>query len=84
MKNVSISLTTQHACAIESELATGDYASVSEVVRAALRAFFDRAPVPSEAQMLADFAEMQRGLAQGETLVDVQTARACLHDTLRG
>ena len=40
MRTLSVELTDQHAAAIEAELATGDYASASEVVRAALRSFF--------------------------------------------
>lgn len=70
MKNVSISLTDQHAAALEAEVASGDYASVSEVVRAALRDFLDRAPRPDEAQMLADFEEMQADIAAGAELLD--------------
>lgn len=61
MKNVSISLTDRHAAAIEAELASGDYASVSEVVRAALREFFDRAPGPRLHQIDADIARYRAG-----------------------
>lgn len=61
MKNVSISLTDQHAAAIEAELASGDYASVSEVVRAALREFLDRPVGPGLEQIDADIARYQAG-----------------------
>ena len=71
MKNVSISLTDRHAAAIEAELAAGDYASVSEVVRAALRDFFDRPIGPSLAQIEADIARYRAGT----TLHDVDEAR---------
>jgi len=46
MKNVSISLTDHHAAQIELEIAAGGYASVSEVIRAALRDYLDRPPGP--------------------------------------
>ena len=74
MKNVSISLTDQHAAALEAEIASGDYASLSEVVRAALREFFARSPGPDEAQMLDDFQEMQAGLERGDKLLDADEA----------
>ena len=61
MKNISISLTDQHAAAIDAELTSGDYASVSEVVRAALRDFFDRPFGPSLKQIDADIARYQAG-----------------------
>ena len=50
MRNVSISLTDKHAAYIEAEISAGDYASVSEVIRAALRNYFDDNPagVPQE------------------------------------
>ncbi len=71
MKNVSISLTDQHAAAIDAELASGDYASVSEVVRAALRDFLDRPSGPSLKQIDADIARYQAGT----TLHSVDEAR---------
>lgn len=61
MKNVSISLTDQHAAAIDAELASGDYASVSEVVRAALREFLDRPFGPNLKQIDADIARYRTG-----------------------
>lgn len=60
VKNVSISLTDQHAAAIEAELAS-DYASVSEVVRAALREFLDKPVGPGLDQIDADIARYQKG-----------------------
>lgn len=70
MKNISISLTDQHAAALEAEVASGDYASVSEVVRAALRDFLDRSSRPSDAQMIADHEAMLAGLERGDALLD--------------
>lgn len=71
MKNVSISLTDRHAAEIEATLASGDYASVSEVVRAALREFLDRPVGPGLAQIDADIARYQAGAR----LSDVDEAR---------
>jgi putative addiction module CopG family antidote len=61
MRNVSVSLTDRHAAAIEAELASGDYASVSEVIRAALREFFDRPPGPPLDRIEADIARHRAG-----------------------
>jgi hypothetical protein len=41
----SISLTDRHAAEIDAMIAGGDYASVSEVIRAALRQFMKLPPV---------------------------------------
>jgi putative addiction module CopG family antidote len=51
MKNVSISLTDQHAAQIDAHIASGDYASVSEVIRAALRGFLNPVQGPGLAQI---------------------------------
>jgi putative addiction module CopG family antidote len=51
MKNVSISLTDQHAAEIDAHIASGDYASVSEVIRAALRGFLYPVQTPGLAQI---------------------------------
>lgn len=64
MKNVSISLTDHHAAAIEAELASGGFASTSEVIRAALRQYFETG-FPSEAQMIADAEEVEAEIAAG-------------------
>ena len=61
MRNISISLTDRHAAAIEAELASGDYASVSEIVRAALREFFERPAGPSLGRIEADIARYRTG-----------------------
>ena len=76
MKNVSISLTDRHAAEIELEIASGDYASVSEVVRAALREFLGRAPAPGPEQVDRDIARYLAERAAGVPLVDVETAEA--------
>jgi Arc/MetJ-type ribon-helix-helix transcriptional regulator len=75
MKNVSISLTDTHAAAIEAELATGDYASVSEIVRAALRDFFDERHAPDRARIDADVAAYRAARARGEPLLSRDEAR---------
>jgi len=84
MKNVSISLTDQHAAAIEAEIATGDYASVSEVIRAALRDYFDRAPHPDTEAMLADVVAVEAELDAGGALLDAEATRHVIRDLLRG
>jgi len=83
MKSVSISLTDQHVAAIEAEIASGDYASVSEVVRAALRDFLDRASHPGEQQMIADFNAMEAELAAGGSLLDTDDVRSQVRALLR-
>lgn len=75
MKNVSISLTDAHAAAIEAELATGDYASVSEIVRAALRDYFDDRHGPDRARIDADVAAYRAARARGEPLLSRENAR---------
>lgn len=75
MKNVSISLTDANAAAIEAELATGDYASVSEIVRAALRDFFDERHGPDRARIDADVAAYRAARARGEPLLSSDQAR---------
>lgn len=80
MKNVSISLTDQHASEIEAQVASGDYASVSEVIRAALRDFLGKAPGPDLEQIDRDIANYRRSLDAGDPLVSPSEAR----DRLRG
>jgi Arc/MetJ-type ribon-helix-helix transcriptional regulator len=75
MKNVSISLTDAHAAAIEAELATGDYASVSEIVRAALRDYFDDRHGPDRVRIDADVAAYRAARARGEPLLSREDAR---------
>lgn len=80
MKNVSISLTDRHAAEIEREIASGDYASVSEVVRAALRDFFARAQGPDMARIDADLARYDAERASGAPLTDARALRARLRE----
>jgi len=79
MKNVSISLTDQHASEIEAQIASGDFASVSEVVRAALRDFLAKAPGPSLDQINRDISAYRNALDSGEELMDVKSAKARIH-----
>lgn len=74
MKNVSISLTDRHAAEIEMQIAAGDYASVSEVVRAALREFFERAPGPAPEQLDRDIARYRAARDAGAPLIDAAAA----------
>lgn len=75
MKNISISLTDQHASEIEAQIASGDYASVSEVVRAALRDFLSKPPGPSLEQIDRDIAAYRRDLEAGLPHLDAATAK---------
>jgi putative addiction module CopG family antidote len=82
MKNISISLTDQHAAEIDAVIATGDYASVSEVIRSALRDFLNAPVGLGWAQMERDIAAYQAGMAQGDKLYssdDVRAELAALH-----
>ncbi len=84
MKNVSISLTDQHASEIEAQVSSGDYASVSEVIRAALRDFLSKAPHPSLEQVDRDIADYCSAMASGEILVDAASARTRLRNAVTG
>lgn len=83
MKNISISLTDQHASEIDAQISTGDYASVSEVIRAALRDFLAKTPGPDLDQIGKDVADYRKAMAAGENLVDPSEARARLRTALR-
>ena len=83
MKNVSISLTEQHASEIEAQVSSGDFASVSEVIRAALRDFLGKAPGPSLDQIDRDIADYRGALTRGEALVSPSDARSRLKSALR-
>ncbi len=84
MKNVSISLTDRHASEIEAQVSSGDYASVSEVIRAALRDFLSKAPHPSLEQVDRDIADYRSAMASGEILVDAASARMRLRNAVAG
>ncbi len=75
MKNVSISLTDQHAAEIEAQVASGDFASVSEVIRAALREFLARGATPGNAQIDADIEAYLSARDAGDPLVPVRDVR---------
>lgn len=79
MKNISISLTDQHASEIEAQIASGDYASVSEVVRAALRQFLSPAPgTPDLAQIDRDIEAYLVARKAGVPLLSPSDVRASL------
>jgi len=83
MKNISISLTDQHASEIDAQISSGDYASVSEVIRAALRDFLAKTPGPDLDQIGKDVADYRKAMAAGENLLDPADARARLRAALR-
>ncbi len=84
MKNVSISLTDHHAAQIELEIASGGYASVSEVIRAALREFLDR-PLdqPSLDQIERDIDAFLADEAAGKPLIPIDEAEAWIMAQIR-
>ncbi len=84
MKNISISLTDQHAAEIDAVIATGDYASVSEVIRSALRDFLNAPVGPSVARMEQDFLAYRKRLdARQQTFVPAQSAFADIKAKLK-
>lgn len=83
MKNVSISLTDQHASEIEAQISSGDYASVSEVVRAALREFLTKTPGPTLDHIDLDIADYRASLKKGDVLVSATDARQRLQAALK-
>lgn len=76
MKNITISLTDQHAALIEAAVASGDYASASEVVRTALRELFQAALLPPVDAMVAEIDAMDREIAAGRSLLGGDEVRA--------
>lgn len=83
MKNVSISLTEQQAAQIDLEIATGDYASVSEVIRAALRDFLNRPLGPDLDQIERDIDAYRAEQAAGIPLIPIDEAEAWILEQLR-
>ena len=75
MKNISISLTDQHAAEIDAMIRGGDFASVSEVIRAALREFMRVPGGPSLEQIERDFRKYEAYVASGGRLYTVEEAR---------
>ena len=84
MKNISISLTEQHASEIEAQISSGDFASVSEVVRAALRDFLSKPPGPSLDQIDRDIAAYRSAIDAGEELLDSKSAKKRILSAVTG
>ncbi|MEL6520732.1 MAG: type II toxin-antitoxin system ParD family antitoxin [Pseudomonadota bacterium] len=83
MKNVSISLTDQHASEIDAHISSGDYASVSEVVRAALREFLAKTPGPTLDQIDQDIARYRMSLEKDEALISPSDALERLRTAIK-
>jgi antitoxin ParD1/3/4 len=75
MRNVTVSLTDQHAALIEAAVASGDYASASEVVRTALRELFRADLLPPVDAMVGEIDAMDREIAAGRGLLGVEEVR---------
>ena len=84
MKNISISLTEQHASEIEAQISSGDFASVSEVVRAALRDFLSKPPGPSLDQIDRDIDAYRSAIDAGEELLDSKSAKKRILSAVTG
>jgi putative addiction module CopG family antidote len=78
MKNISISVTDQDAALIEAAVSSGDYASASAVVRTALREWFEADLVAPVDAMVAEIDAMDREIAAGHDLLDLDAARAAI------
>jgi Arc/MetJ-type ribon-helix-helix transcriptional regulator len=66
MKTVTIKLSDEHAAALDRAVAEGDFASPSELVRAAIEGYLT-APIDYDRDALArDIAEHQAEKARGE------------------
>jgi putative addiction module CopG family antidote len=83
MKNVSISLTDQHAAEIAATIATGDYASVSEVIRAALRDFLRGPAWPGPEQIERDILAYEEGKARGDRTYSIDEVMAQIREDLK-
>jgi Arc/MetJ-type ribon-helix-helix transcriptional regulator len=69
MKTVSITLSERRAADIDAALASGDYASVSDLVDAALNLFLASNDAPSLERLAADIDEFEERCARGERLI---------------
>lgn len=76
MKNISVSLTDQHAALIKVAVASGDHASASEVVRTALRELFRADLLPPVDAMVNEIDAMDREMAAGNGLLGLEVVRA--------
>ena len=74
MRNITVSLTDHHAAPIEAAVASGDYASASEVVRTALRELFRADLLPPVDLMVAEIDAMDE-IAAGQRLLGVAEVR---------
>ena len=74
MKTVSITLSERRAADIDAVLASGDYASMSELVDAALDVFLAPNDAPSLERLAADIDEFEERCARGERLIPGQEA----------
>ena len=65
MKEVRISLSEQRLAEVEAEVASGQFASVSDLVDRAFAEYFAHEPMPTEAEMVAELAAMREEVAAG-------------------
>jgi Arc/MetJ-type ribon-helix-helix transcriptional regulator len=66
MKTVSITLSERRAADVDAALASGDVASVSDLVEAALDIFLASKQAPDLERLAADIDEFEEGCARGE------------------
>jgi Arc/MetJ-type ribon-helix-helix transcriptional regulator len=83
MKEVRISLSEELLAAVEAEVASGQFASVSDVVDWALAEYFAQtSPMPSEAEMIAAVAEAEAEIAAGGRLYTADEIREMIRQSL--
>jgi Arc/MetJ-type ribon-helix-helix transcriptional regulator len=81
MKEVRISLSEERLAAIEAEVASGQFASVSDLVDWALAEYFAQS-LPTEEEMVAELTAMREDLATGGRLLDPDDVRQLVRDSL--
>ncbi|CAN5697830.1 hypothetical protein BH23PSE1_BH23PSE1_07860 [soil metagenome] len=83
MKTVSITLSERRAADVDAALACGDYATVSDLVDAALKVFLAPSDGPSLEQIEADIDAFEAGGARGERPIPGEDAFDSILSDLR-
>jgi Arc/MetJ-type ribon-helix-helix transcriptional regulator len=81
MKEVRIRLSEERLAAIEAEVASGQFASVSDLVDWALAEYFVQG-LPTEEEMVAELAAMRAEIAEGGRLLEPDEVRQLVRDSL--
>jgi Arc/MetJ-type ribon-helix-helix transcriptional regulator len=81
MKEVRISLSEERLAAAEAEVASGQFASISDLVDWALAEYLGQS-LPTEEKMVAELAAMRAEVAEGGRLLDPDEVRQMVRDSL--